>query len=346
MPNLKEVEALYNVGMLGFYPVNILDPNPDLYYWSSTETADYASYGYYFTSFNPNTPPSFGESVKNQSNTWGTYVARCVRRNPAGVCPAPVAILTGDASTAKQKVLSQKAIFNITYNLFSVESVEVIGLPAGITAARKGNTLTISGTAPDYDLMSEKTIDYKVILTNACGTKTTGSAGSIEVIESTVEGDSGTKYKVYSYPDGIGVWMIENLKENTGSPTMTTYSGQSEGERGYYYPSDDARTACPQGYELPTVQQVEKLRKYINSGEATAEEMDHWFSESAHAGYYWQYDSSWQDWGNNGYWWIADFYFVPYAFGADTGNINEINQMNGGPIDDYILPVRCVKSEK
>jgi uncharacterized protein (TIGR02145 family) len=79
-------------------------------------------------------------------------------------------------------------------------------------------------------------------------------------VYSLVEGKNGT-YRTYTYPNGLGTWMVDNSKEGTAA--FTTYPGHKQGERGYYYSWEQAAGACPDGFQLPSTEQYTSLRSFV-----------------------------------------------------------------------------------
>ncbi|GHT72058.1 hypothetical protein AGMMS50239_41410 [Bacteroidia bacterium] len=156
---------------------------------------------------------------------------------------------------------------------------------------------------------------------------------AVSASTTTVTGTNGT-YRIYTYPDGVGTWMIDNSKE--GTPAATTYPGQSEGERGYYYTWGQAAGACPSGFHLPTTGEFDKLATYINSA-VTADEKNHWFSGSANAGGYIPSTKTWSGWNTVGGWWCAS---SNQLYNQSLGKIT-------GPLtySDRYQAVRCVKDK-
>jgi uncharacterized protein (TIGR02145 family) len=149
----------------------------------------------------------------------------------------------------------------------------------------------------------------------------------------TVTGNSGTTYPVGDF-DVAGCWMIVNSKE--GTPSATRYGEMAEGERGYYYTWEQAASACPEGYSLPTRAQYSWLGALV--------------THDASMFHLWRYGGTGSDsyagcfhgepfipdlWGQGTYWtstrryfaWFADDYFV----GAGDG-----------PTEYF--SVRCVKN--
>jgi hypothetical protein len=150
---------------------------------------------------------------------------------------------------------------------------------------------------------------------------------SLTVIQTTgagphVTGNSGKSYATYCYPNGLGCWTA-NIAE--AGQSQTTYTGKTEGERGYYYLSANASAACDKvaGYAIPTSTQWNALKAYLNAGATPAADKAFFFSEIAMAGHYVPTSKAWAAWGTSGDWWAkaANKNFGTYGLtlaGPDT----------------------------
>ena len=202
----------------------------------------------------------------------------------------------------------------------------------------------------------------------ASGLFTPGSAGSVEVLASAVDGSgivgkadvtitpfigatTVDGYNVYCYPNNIGCWMTDNSR--LGTPVRTRYGyapneytaeatyisnpNASSGERGYYYTWDNASGACPTDYHLPNATEWNQLKVYLNGTSATSAEKAEWFDASELAGYYFFEQTKWYYWNTNGYWWSSGD--NSQRFTANT----TLMEGPGKSINNY-FSVRCVKS--
>jgi hypothetical protein len=116
----------------------------------------------------------------------------------------------------------------------------------------------------------------------------------------TVIGNSGISYAVGDY--GVaGCWMRENSKEGTPSAKQYgkgTADEKAEGERGYYYTWEQAQTACPPGFSVPSFAQFDQLYAVIGQN---AQQIAQWGHISG-GGRGWGgfYDSRWHVWSHWG----------------------------------------------
>jgi uncharacterized protein (TIGR02145 family) len=217
------------------------------------------------------------------------------------------------ATVAPAKAANQTLIWSISASTGSANQSSVS--QSGLVSAVGGGSIIVQATAAD-------------------------GSGIAQTYALTVVGEhlatiGNNTYKVYTYPNNLGTWMVENSKE--GTPSFTTYTGHSEGERGYYYSAEKSAGACPAGWSLPTTTQALALVDHLN-GEGTANRDEYWLTSSAWAGYY--SDSRYPDfycWDDQGYWWCED------------GN-NEISSMYdrdyvnvGGAGADAFSTVRCIQ---
>jgi hypothetical protein len=156
---------------------------------------------------------------------------------------------------------------------------------------------------------------------------------------SSVEGSKGT-YAVADF-GAAGCWMIDNSKE--GIPSATHYMQGLDGElpeglAGYYYTWEAAQSACPQGFVLPTWDQmrilfVDYLDKqplayymWLYGGTGTY----HW------SGWYASEYSGWGLWDEAASWWCG--------VKGDQGLIYEAGGLGMGkyPDRDNLVAVRCI----
>jgi hypothetical protein len=145
-----------------------------------------------------------------------------------------------------------------------------------------------------------------------------------------VIGSSGTSYAVGDF--GIaGCWMIDNSKEGTPSAThyMEGLDGEkAEGLHGYYYTWQQAQSACPPGFSLPTNAQFSLLQAVVTGNISF---WNLWRSGTYGGGIVLSYGT----WYTllNGYWWASPFP-TAYHMGANISGPHA----NAG----YLWGVRCI----
>jgi uncharacterized protein (TIGR02145 family) len=159
---------------------------------------------------------------------------------------------------------------------------------------------------------------------------------TLTVIQTTGAGPDVGGMQTYCYPGSVGCWTITNSK--LGTPSQTTYTGHSAGERGYYYTHGNASGACPSGWKLPDADEWNALKTYINGSSASPAEKNHWLAASVLAGYCNTSGSTWYNWGSDGNWWSSGA--TNQRFYANTGSMY-------GPSTNanYYFSVRCVKNK-
>lgn len=124
-------------------------------------------------------------------------------------------------------------------------------------------------------------------------------------------------YLTHMYGDKC--WMVENSREGTysGRGYGLDASGNDIGTlnfkprgtvNGYYYTWDNAASACPDGWHLPSKAEFGALTNLVNF--RTGDKAKWWSglqgsSNGAFAGYYRTDFSNWYDWGDYGYWWCS-----------------------------------------
>jgi uncharacterized protein (TIGR02145 family) len=101
-----------------------------------------------------------------------------------------------------------------------------------------------------------------VTVSNDCGSTKRAYNGTFSVtadlgqVGDPLVGVNGT-YATYEFPAGIGTWMADWSKE--GNPKYKQYGEYGVGERGYYYLHDELDQACPAGWRVPNLSEVEEL---------------------------------------------------------------------------------------
>jgi hypothetical protein len=121
-----------------------------------------------------------------------------------------------------------------------------------------------SSSNPAVATVNSKGKITAVALGTATVTATSKDGGnksqSIEVIvydaSQTVETIGSHEYSVITFPDGIGTWMTVKSREGIPTKTYNNY---------YYYNWADRKQACPDPWLVPSKEQAESLREFLNS---------------------------------------------------------------------------------
>jgi uncharacterized protein (TIGR02145 family) len=144
-------------------------------------------------------------------------------------------------------------------------------------------------------------------------------------------------------------WMVENSRE--GTPTYTTYTNKTPGERGYYYKWPVAKTACPNGWSMPTKAEFEMLKGVLskmNNNVVLENPRRYWNQAEQIAGFVKTYNVSdilGMYWGSTGYWWSStdaggNSYHYLYTYPhTNSNNINTASALG----TEYGFSVRCVQ---
>jgi len=141
-------------------------------------------------------------------------------------------------------------------------------------------------------------------------------------------------YKTYDY-NGT-VWMVQNSMEGTSSAQM--HNGDPSKVNGYYYTYDQAAGACPAGWHLPTQDEWEALKTWVNANKS--HNAAKWWITDAGSAFAGDRSSNgtWYNWGTGGLWWSAGASYQRYD--ASTGGMNGPYTLAG-----YWFSVRCVKDD-
>jgi uncharacterized protein (TIGR02145 family) len=146
-------------------------------------------------------------------------------------------------------------------------------------------------------------------------------------------------YKIYTYPDGVGTWMLENSKEGTAS--FTTYTGHAEGELGYYYTFAQAPAACPnaEGWFLPTYGEWYLLMTYLNAHTFLPSTWTYWLDGKILGGAYADVAAKrFTHWGGVAWYWTST---KDPIYNSCEGRLNK--NTDGGGWSNPAYLVRCIK---
>jgi len=161
----------------------------------------------------------------------------------------------------------------------------------------------------------------------------------------TVVGANGT-YNTWCFPvsTGLGCWMTDNSRE--GTPSTTTFPGQTAGARGYYYSMTNAKlmsgsqyTACPRGWSLPSLTLTQSLVNYFNKNYASAADAMHFFPKTVLAGGMGNWaGATWSYWDSINFIWVqgSPISMAYLYLGSDWIVYSNLNV-------PYQWSVRCVK---
>ncbi|GHT04549.1 hypothetical protein AGMMS49525_11030 [Bacteroidia bacterium] len=142
-------------------------------------------------------------------------------------------------------------------------------------------------------------------------------------------------------------WTTKNIAEVTTN-SIDTYSGETAGLRGYYYPWDEADDACAAlgaEWSVPNTAQWTNLQSYFNvladgtgGGWTSSSLIAYWNSGNAMAGVRLA-GGTWDQWDSDGAWWssgVSEAYDVASGANSVTGP--------GTRATGDLLSVRCVRS--
>jgi len=216
------------------------------------------------------------------------------------------------------------------------------------TAGTKGLALPRVSLASTTDLLGNATMLTGMLVYNTNATMTNGQGTGVYAWDGskwlvvagevgtagTVTGSNGT-YRTWCFPvySGIGCWMIDGSKE--GIPSSMTYGADNLNVDGYYYNYSNALSACPAGFELPSIAQWQKLADYVNSNRGSMLESWQWFGNTSAGGYH-NPVTGWRYAGIGGSWWTSGETTVYTYFGQMAVGSNVITT------DDW-YSVRCIE---
>jgi uncharacterized protein (TIGR02145 family) len=214
---------------------------------------------------------------------------------------------TGNNSGEKVISGSQAQQVNVSnphLPVYLISRIRVI-VPNGVAAMSTKSSLQLSATIFPYNA-SDKTVNWLILpggtgsaTINSNGVLTSYKSGSI-IVRAMAEDGSGiyrdiklmvnpksglsfqkigsNVYKTYNFGRNIGVWMIENLRE--GTPDYISFAKEDELSKGYLYSHSNAKKICPSGWNLPSEDEWNRLRNYMNHI-ASAEEKNMWITENS-----------------------------------------------------------------
>jgi uncharacterized protein (TIGR02145 family) len=138
-------------------------------------------------------------------------------------------------------------------------------------------------------------------------------------------------YKIHTYPDGVGTWMLENSKEGTAS--YKTYTGRAEGELGYYYTLAQASTACPNEWSLPYPDEWRRLATYLNANTLPST-WTYWLNWKILGGY--RTTTIFTHWNSSALYWTSS---ANYLYISSEGKLERTADVSDG----HTYLVRCIK---
>jgi uncharacterized protein (TIGR02145 family) len=132
--------------------------------------------------------------------------------------------------------------------------------------------------------------------------------------------------------------MIDNSKEGTPIAKQFDKGGTNEkpeGLRGYYYTWEQAASACPEGFSLPTNSQYSVLQYVVNS---SAQKFSLWYNDGQaviNGGGHYQVSTDAWGWFENVYTWCT----LAHSYCATTRA--DMRAITPGRTA-YYMQVRCV----
>jgi len=183
--------------------------------------------------------------------------------------------------------------------------------------------------------------------------KTAAANVRIEKLSDYTDPRDGQKYRIVKI--GGKTWMAQNLSYQTGNSWCYGGDNSNSEKYGRLYDWNTAKTACPDGWRLPSREEWNHLVAAAggNAAGKALKSTSGWddngngtdgYGFSALSGGYRDTDGSFNSIGKYGYWWTASEYGSDNAYSQyiryDGGYVSEGNFGKG-----YGYSVRCVKNE-
>ncbi len=275
-------------------------------------------------------------------NSAGSYVSKSLLMRQVSL--NTVAIV-GDNYLLNGSVYSFILKSNTSWTISAVNDPGGI-LDASYTLSGKSGGYNVSGEAVSFKVIDDPAEVKSGQTATLTLTDPTGRVGDVTVkikggmvcgkngfaLLQTIGGNS---YLTHVY--GGRCWMVQNSKE--GDASATKFDNNDSQVNGYYYTPQNAATACPAGWHLPTGIEATALIYEIKNN-LTAEQAKKWWTGSqgaendAFAGGH--NDTGWHNWGVYGNWWYGSG--NQYFYGSSSN-------MTTSSYPNHWFSVRCVMGE-
>jgi hypothetical protein len=146
-------------------------------------------------------------------------------------------------------------------------------MTAGATITQATDNMVIL----KYD--TEGTFDWNNLsctLTNSCGATTIRGTGECLILSSLGSADEdliigNNHYGTWTYPDGLGTWMIDAMRELPAD--ITSGMRNEDGSFGFYYSASKSENLCPAGWTIPSYVDASRIMSLWLSQWKTTGEM-------------------------------------------------------------------------
>ena len=234
---------------------------------------------------------------------------------------ATARIVVGDTERLIATVFPSDATNQAVTWSSSDEAIASVSATGVVTAKVVDATATITVTTADGGMTATCTV-----------------TGSLHEDQTIYEKIGDNMYKTFTYHDEVHnlTWMVQDSRE--GNPIATCYNSNKNRVNGFYYTSDNAASACPSGWRLPTRDDICILDNWFKNTFGQ-EGITWWWGENEYSldalSGYCQDGKEWVGWQSYSLWWsTGDQIFQP-SVGCTTLSLF--------PGNDGWYPVRCVK---
>ncbi|GHT81745.1 hypothetical protein FACS189467_6310 [Bacteroidia bacterium] len=269
------------------------------------------------------------------TSTGGSPTANEFKKVTITLCAPDPATITGYTTNTcpnTSVILTAYAPYATSYQWYKSDGTEILGATDSTYTATTGTYYVIGVNNAGQGTRSvEKTVNitscFSVPADSICALSTAADGAS-----GTITQTGGSNYTVRLM--GTTWWMIQNAdKAVTADCTYPSIDGNNYG---YLYAYGCAKSACPQGWSLPTNEDFNTLSQWLTANNKWSE----WNSGLSLAGYGTNgtFDTGTRD--KYGYWWSnsSSNYVWHVDETATSGSF--------APFDDNrLLSVRCVKNK-
>jgi uncharacterized protein (TIGR02145 family) len=188
------------------------------------------------------------------------------------------------------------------------------GTECWIVADGSGGSITVTATATDGSDKKATYTSYGVVGLDEAGEIL--SAGEYE-------------YTTWIFPNGVGQWMTKNSKY--GSPDYLQAADRETPGEGGYYSNSSKTTACPDGWRLPTYEELENVYVYMKTQCSLIPSSTWWSSDRIGGSLY-----------SSGAMHLSKYLYLRSSNSDYMRRVEKnVFETSGG--SDHFVPIRCVK---